>query len=140
MREWLFIFLYGALFLTGLFLSPFWAVLAAKRAKRIAGRWTLGSDRYFMLAASIAVLCLGDTAVFFARTTGNITYGLSAILRSTWDGWVIGIGLATILVGKAMLVWLADLEREPAVWTWSRWGAVFTVVWGLATVVLELFR
>lgn len=140
MREWLFIFLYGALFLTGLFLAPFWAVLAAKRARRVAGRWTLPSDRYFMLALAIAVLCLGDTFVFFARTVGNLTYGLSAILRSSWDAFTIGIGLAIVLVGKAMLVWLADLENEPRIWTWSRWGAILTVVWGVAAVVIEVLR
>ena len=93
-----------------------------------------------MLAASIAVLCLGDTFVFFARTVGNVQYGLSAILRNPWDGFVIGAGLLIVLIGKAMLVWLADLEHEPAVWTWSRWGAIGTVLWGIATVIIELVR
>lgn len=138
MRELLFVFLYGALFIVGLFLSPFWGVLAAKRAKRVAGRWTLASDRYFMLAAAICVLSGGDTFVFGARTTGNLQYGLSPILRSGWDATLIGTGLAIVLVGKVMLVWLADLEKEPALWTWTRWSAVATVAWGVATVVIEL--
>jgi hypothetical protein len=140
MREGLFIFLYGALFLLGLFLTPFWAVLARKRAIRIAGRWTLRSDRYYVLAMAIAVLCAGDVLVFGARAWGNLTYGLSPILRNGTDAVLIGVGLSTVLVGKAMLVWLADLEREPAIWTWSRWGAIATVAWGAAVVVLELVR
>lgn len=140
MREWFVIFLYGALFLVGLFLAPFWAVLARKRAKRVAGRWTLRSDRYFMLAAAIAVLCAGDTLVFFARALGNIVYGISAILRDRWDAPIIICGLTTVLVGKGMLVWLADLEREPPLWTWSRWAALATVTWGAATVVIELLH
>lgn len=140
MREGLFVFLYGALFLVGLFLAPFWAVIAGKRAKRVAGRWVLWSDRYFVLAAAIATLCAGDVLVFAARTLGNLAYGLSPILRNDLDAWVIGLGLTTVFVGKAMLVWLADLEREPPVWTWSRGAALLTVAWGAGTVVLELVR
>ena len=138
MRESLFVFLYGALFLVDLFLGPFWAALANKRRHRIAGRWTLASDRYYMLALSISVLSFGETLVFGARTWGNMMLGLSAILRSGWDAVIIGVGLAVVLVGKAMLVWLADLEREPPVWTWTRWAAIMTVLWGGVAVAFEI--
>jgi len=140
MREWLFVFLYGALFLAGTFLCPFWAALARKRAQRVAGRWTLRSDRYFMLASAISVLSFGDTMEFGARTWGNVTLGLSPILRNGVDAVLIGTGLATVLVAKLMLVWLADLEREPPVWSWTRFAAVATVSWGIAAVVIELAK
>lgn len=139
MREGLFVFLYGALFLTGLFLCPFWALLAAKRYQRIAGRWTVASDRYFILAAAISVMALGDTLEFGTRTQGNMRFGLSSILLNGVDAFVIGTGLSLVLVGKLMLVWLADLEREPPLWSWTRWGAIATVAWGSATVAFELF-
>jgi hypothetical protein len=139
MREGLFIFLYGALFFMGLFLAPFWAHVARLRVRRIAGRWTLRSDRYFMLAAGIAVLSFGDALVFGARTWGNIQYGISPILRDGLDGLIIGVGLCIILLGKAMLVWLADLEKEPTVWTWTRWLAVTTIGWGIAAILVEVF-
>jgi hypothetical protein len=140
MREWLFIFLYGALSLVGLFLAPFWGFLAVKRAKRIAGRWTVSSDRYYVLALAICILSVGETLVFGARAVGNLQYGLSGILRNPWDGVVIGTGLGLVMVGKMMLVWLADLEREPPVWSWTRYAAVFTVLWGGLAVVVELVR
>lgn len=138
MRDWLFVFLYGALLIIGLFLFPFWGWLALKRARRVQGRWTLGSDRYFMLAASICVLSLGDTFVFAGRTWGNLTYGLSSILRSRWDAVIIGTGLAIVLLGKVMLVWLADLEKEPAVWNWTKWLTGATILWALAAAGIEL--
>lgn len=138
MRQWLFVFLYGALFLTGLFLSPFWAVLANKRRHRIAGRWTLRSDRYFMLASAIAVLSLGDTFVFGARAEGNMTIGLSPILRNGIDAALIATGLTLVLLGKFMLVWLADLEREPPVWSWTRFAAIATVLWGMMALGIQL--
>jgi hypothetical protein len=138
MREWLFVSLYGALFFIGLFLAPFWAFLACKRVKRIAGRWTVSSDRYFMLAAAISVLSFGETLVFGARTWGNMTLGLSAILRDGWDAVIIGTGLSLVLVGKIMLVWLADLERQPPIWSWTRLASVATVGWGIAAVVIQL--
>lgn len=140
MREGLFVFLYGALFLTGLFLAPFWGVLALKRRRRIAGRWTAASDRYFMLAAAVCVLCVGDTFVFGARTLGNIQFGLSSILRNGWDAVAIGIGLFIVLLGKLMLVWLADLEKEPAVWTWTKWLASVTALWAVASCLIELLK
>jgi hypothetical protein len=138
MREWLFVFLYGAVTLFGFFLVPFWTVLAAKRLKRIAGRWTAASDRYVMLASSIAVLSLGDTLVFAARTWGNVALGLSPILRNGLDAALIGTGLAIVMFGKLMLVWLADLEREPPVWTWTRWAALATVAWAIAAVLVQV--
>jgi hypothetical protein len=74
MRQWLFVFLYGALFLMGLFLAPFWAALARKRYAADCRTLDRSSDRYFVLAAAIAVLCLGDDFVFGARTAGNMQY------------------------------------------------------------------
>ena len=138
MREWVFVFLYGALFVAGLILAPFWFGLARRRAQRIAGRWTLRSDRYFVLALAIGTIALGDTLVFGARTYGNLEYGLSPILRDGWDGLIIGAGLSIVLLGKIMLVWLADLEREPAVWTWTRWLAAATIAWAIAVSVIRI--
>jgi hypothetical protein len=138
MREWLFVFLYGALFLVGAFLAPFWFSLAAKRARRVARRWTLRSDRYFVLALAIGTIALGDTLVFAGRTYGNLVYGLSAILLDGWDAVVIGTGLAIVLLGKGMLVWLADLEKEPAVWTWTRWLTGATIAWAVSAALIEL--
>jgi hypothetical protein len=140
MREALFVFLYGALFLTGLFLAPFWGFLARRRYKRIAGRWIASTDRYYVLAAAICVLCIGDTFVFGARTAGNIQFGLSPILRSGWDAVAIGIGLAIVMIGKLMLVWLADLEKEPPVWTWTRWLVVATCLWAVAAAALQVLQ
>lgn len=140
MREWIFITLYGALFLIGLFLFPFWAMLANKRRKRVAGRWTLRSDRYFVLATAIAVLSLGDTMEFGGRTWGNLTFGLSPILLNGFDAIAIGCGLAVVFVAKLMLVWLADLEKEPPVWTWTRWLAIVTAGWGFVTLLVEIAR
>lgn len=138
MREWLFVFLYGALFVMGAFLAPFWFGLARKRAQRIEGRWTLRTDRYFVLALAIGTMALGDTMVFGGRTYGNLVYGLSSILRDGLDAVIIGTGLAIILLGKGMMVWLADLEKEPAVWTWTKWLTASTIAWALAAAATEL--
>lgn len=138
-REWLFIFLYGALAATGLFLSFFWIDVAKKRAALIKDKWTKRSDRYWVLSSAVAALALGSTILFAFRLWGNISYGLSPILRDRWDGIGVGVGLIVMLTGKYMLVWLADLEKQPPIWTWTRWAAALLIAWGFAAVFVSTF-
>lgn len=138
MQEWLFLFLYGSLFLVGLFLAPFWGALARRRARRVAGRWSLRSDRYFVLASAICILAIGDTILFGTRAVVSATIGLTASERHPLAGIGIGIGVGIIMCGKILLVWLADLEREPQVWTWTRWLTATTMAWAVLAGFVEI--
>src|SRR3712207_931328 len=101
MREFTFIFLYGMLTATGLFLSVFWCRLAAVRLKVIDGAWR--HDRYFWLAAALGFNSVGSVVLFGARAWGNIQYGLSRQLLSI-EGLFIAFALAVILLAKMMMV------------------------------------
>ena len=133
MREYLFVFLYGAVTLASLFLTIFWTRFAVKRKRQVpAGK--LFRDRYFMLAAGIALDALAWLLITGFRTVANLHYGLSKALHG-WEGVGIALGLGAAMLSKVILVWLADIEDEPPVWTWSKWLAVATIVWGIAAAV-----
>jgi hypothetical protein len=131
-RELLFLYLYGMLALSAAFLAAFWGWFAYKRHRALEGR--PGLDRYFLLSAGLALDAIGGVFVFGTRVAANIHYGLSKALTG-WEGLGIAVGLLMMLCAKVLLVWLADLEREPPVWTWLKWMGVFTILWGVAAVL-----
>jgi predicted permease len=135
MREWVFIFLYGACTLLAVFLAGFWTRFARRRRLRIGNR-AARSDRYYILAAAIALNALGMALLTGSRLIANIHYGLSRALYG-FEGVGVAMGLATILLSKVALVWVADLEKEPAVWTWTRWMAGVTIAWGILAVFIS---
>ena len=134
-RAWAFLFLYGALTLVGAFLSFFWAEVALRRWRAIAGRWPWRRDRYFILALAIATSSFGLMLVDAARIVGNMLYGLSPILQKG-EAWFIGAGLALLLIGYWKLVWLADLERSPPTFRWTKVGVIATALWLAASLAL----
>lgn len=133
-REFLFIGLYGILVLTAAFLFAFWGWFAIKRYRKLAPRQAR-SDRYFLLASGLALDAGGGAIVFGFAIFANASYGLSRALVSA-EGIGIAIGLLVMLASKVLFVWLADLEREPPVWTWLKWMGVLTIAWGLASFVI----
>lgn len=134
-RAWVFLFLYGALTLVGAFLSIFWTRVSFKRLREIDGRWRWSRDRYFILAAAIAVSSFGLVLVDAGRIVGNILHGLSPILQKA-EAYVIGAGLAILLLGYWKMVWLADLERDPPNFKWVKIGGLVTAIWFAASLAL----
>jgi len=121
MREFVFFFLYGMLALTGMFLLPFWSKLMRRRVSSLPAN-ALRMDRYFWLTVAFTLVAIGSIEMFGARAIGNATNGLSSHLYGV-EGFFIGKGAATILLGMAVMVWLADLERRKPRWLWGM-GAV----------------
>lgn len=134
MRFFTFVFLYGMLSLSGLFLSVFWGIVTARRVKQIADRG-LRHDRYFWLAFSLALNSIGSVVLFGTRAGSNIRFGLSQMLYGI-DGLLIATGLIVVLLAKVMMVWLADLERPKPRWLWTM-GAT-TLVWTLICLGLSV--
>lgn len=133
MRVWLFIFLYGAVAMSGAFLSFFWAHFAYCRAKLISH--PSYKDRTFVLSAAIAMVAIGLALVDGARAIGNIEFGLSAILQRN-EAYFIGVGLVFILFGLFKMTWLADLERHPPKWMWTRAMLGMTLLWSVIAALL----
>lgn len=129
----LFVFLYGAPTLVGIFLAAFWAVFAIRRAREITHPWR--HDRAFILSAAIAVIATGVVSTFGARAVGNLIYGISPILRHK-EAYFIGLGLVLALIGFLLMAWLADLEKHPPKWTWLRAMLGLTALWAAVVAIL----
>lgn len=136
MKLYLFIFLYGAVGIKGMFSTWFWGIVAHKRIKVFNP--PVYNDRYFVIAASIAVMSFGLMVNCLARTYGNIDYGLSPILLRT-EGSFILTGLAFVILGFFGFIWLADLETDPINWKYSKRVGFVTVLWGIATFFIIQF-
>ena len=94
----------------------------------------LRRDHYFWLALALAVNSVGSIVLFGARAYANLTGGLSRMLYG-WEGFFIGMGLVIVLFGKAMMIWLADLEGEQPRWLYSM--GLITVLWtGLCALLV----
>ena len=128
MRAFIFLFLFGSTELIGLFLAIFWAGTARKRAHFIDGRWTLWSDRAFVLSIAVATATAGRTASNLGTLIGTAFYGLSPVLQH-WQAWPIAIGLFLTLVAYLQLVWLADLEVHPPQYRWLKAMCIATILW-----------
>jgi len=135
MRAFIFMFLYGSLFIIGVFLSIFWTNVTLTRSRVIADRWSKYTDRHVILAAGVAFSALGVAIHSGGRIFGNLAFGLSPILQSK-DATVIGIGLTMLLCGSLIMVWLADLETQPPNWRWLKTVSVLSIMWALASLAL----
>lgn len=134
MREFILIFLYGAVSLAAFFLAVFWSRFSFRRWQKMVGNG-IWHDRYFLLATAIAVNSTGLVILFGSRTVGSIIYGSSAALTG-WETLGVMFGLIVTLCSKTMLVWLADLEEDPPVWTWLRWMTIITTGWAVVAILL----
>lgn len=128
MREWYFIWIYGATFILGVFLSIFWTERTV-RYGRTAPSWT---EAKVILCGSLALLTIGITITDSARSFGNIHYGLSTLLQRT-EGTVIGVGLLFTFIASLGFVLLADLESRPPNWRWFKIMALLTALWAVAS-------
>ncbi len=135
MRAFIFMFLYGSLFIIGVFLSVFWTNVTLARSRVIDDRWSKYTDRHVILAAGVAFSALGVAIHSGGRIFGNLAFGLSPILQSK-DATVIGLGLFMLLCGSLIMVWLADLETQPPMWRWLKTVAVLSIMWALAALAL----
>jgi hypothetical protein len=133
MREFVFLFLYGAVSLTAFFLSVFWSRFAAARYNAMTGQ--IRTDRYFLLSAGIAGMSGGLSFLTAFRTIANVRFGISKALYG-WEGWGVGIGLTLMLGAMVFLVALADLEDDPPLWRWTKWLVIITTVWIAATAFI----
>lgn len=133
MREFAFLFLYGMLTVTGIFLSVFWTRLTWCRLKLLERSERL-QDRYLFLAGALGINSIGSVILFGGRLEGEVRHGLSPMLYG-WEGFVIALGLSTILLAKVLMVWAADIEedRRPR-WLWAM-GAT-AVFWTVGCLVL----
>jgi hypothetical protein len=132
LRLWVFMFLYGLLAITGGFLTVFWGMVTFRRFKSLPAQ-ELRMDRYFWLAASLAVNSVGSMILFGGRAWVNAIFGISQNLLGA-SGLVIGVGLVLVLLAKIMMVWLADLERAKPLWLWGMGG--MTLLWSIVCVTL----
>lgn len=132
----IFIFLYGALFMFGVFLSLFWGKVARLRLRVIEHSWR--HDGYFILAASLFFFALGAVLVNVGRAIGNVLHGPSPILERP-EGLLILSGLAFTLIGASFMVWLADLEKRPPTWFWLKVMGALTLVWLAVTLIIAPF-
>jgi hypothetical protein len=130
---WLFLFLYGATCLIGGFLTTFWARVAWQRCK-VIDHFCL-KDRAFVLASAIAIVAGGVAVIDGARVFGNAEYGLSSILKRG-EAWFIGAGLIISYIGFLKMTWLADLEKHPPKWTWTRSMIGLTILWAVIALLL----
>lgn len=127
MHEFAYLFLYGMLALTGLFLTAVWGELAVRRYRRLHGKG-VRHDRYFWLCLGLCVNAVGSVALFGVRGLTSARSGLSPH-HLTWEGSFILAALATILLGKTMMVWLADLEKDHPRFLWGM--VAFSVAWSI---------
>lgn len=138
MREFVFIFLYGAVTLAALFLGIFWGRFANKRRLSLGlGLSGLLQDRYYLLSTSIMLNSIGMFLLCGSRLIANVHYGLSRALHG-FEGVGVAAGLAAVLLAKVTLVLVADLEEQPFIGTWTRWMAIATMVWGVAAIFISL--
>jgi hypothetical protein len=125
-RYLFFVFLYGIVTMTGLFLCAFWANKAVER-KQVLPRIAITYDRYFWLSTSMAIMGLGLTVLFGGRTYMNATHGLSGFLKNDGEAIILGAGLVLVFVGQGLMVWLADLENNKPMWLIGM--AAITLIW-----------
>ncbi len=128
MRVAVFIFLYGLVLIIGLFLSAFWTKSVLVRWKAVKGRWRWHEDRALILSSGIALSAIGLVFIYGSRLLFNIFYDLSPMLQGG-EAWPVAIGLALLLSGHLLLVWLADLEISPPRWGWLKIMGAVAVVW-----------
>jgi hypothetical protein len=136
MREFIFLFLFGAVTIASLKLAGFWGWFAYRRCKSVGCASPIIRDRYFVLALAIALDAVGTFAYAGTRVIANIHYGLSRALHGA-EGYGVAAGLVAVLASKTMLVWLADLENDPPRWTFLRTLIMATIIWGIATVFIS---
>lgn len=133
MRESFFLFLYGILTLTCLFLTVFWRRMTRERINSIDHPWF--QDRYTIFTGSITFLAAGLGLIYATAGIGLVLYGPSpTILRLT----VIPIvaGLVLILAGATGMVWLADLQRIPPNYRWLKIGTAIAAAWALLSCAI----
>jgi hypothetical protein len=135
-RAFIFLFLFGTIVLIGIFLSLFWGGLAIRRKRLVGGKWKLSSDRYFVLALSVAMFAFGLTISYMGRLIGNLLYGLSALIQHDQAAWLIGSGLSFVIIGSAGMVWLADLESRRVTWKWCITMLLLTLGWAVAALFI----
>lgn len=127
MREFVFIFLYGAVTFASILLAIFWGRFAAQRRSTLIGN--IFKDRYFVLSLGVTIDAAAWTVITGMRVVSNYHYGLSKALYG-WEGAGIAIGLIAAIFSKVMLVWLADLEDHPPRWPWTKALVIGTAIWG----------
>ncbi len=135
MRVPLFIFLFGLVLIVGLFLTVFWTRAVVIRWSAVKGRWRWHEDRALILSSGIALSTAGLVLVYGSRLLFNLFYDLSPMLQGG-EAWPVAIGLALMLCGHLLLVWLADLEIEPPRWGWLKGMLVVTAGWLAASIFL----
>ncbi len=128
MRIAIFIFLYGLVLIIGLFLSVFWTKSVMVRWNAVKRRWRWHEDRALILSSGIAMSAIGLVFIYGSRLVFNIFYDLSPMLQGG-EAWPVALGLALLLGGHLLLVWLADLEIEPPRWGWLKIMAGVAVAW-----------
>lgn len=133
MREVFFVFTYGMLAMTGLFLTVYWGSVLSKRSRFLRDWKLIRIDRAFWLAAILVGFAAGMVLVGVARTWGNLVHGVSAIARGP-EGYVLGAGLIFLLVSQTAAVWLADLDHNPPRWLWGM--GIISILWSIAVVSL----
>jgi hypothetical protein len=133
-----FVWGFGMLALTGSFLVVFWGNMAWCRVKKI-GWQASKNDRLFLLSSTFTITALGTILIHGARAVSNIHYGLSAHLKGP-EGMFIGTGIAFILIGQMIIVWIADLERPNPIWLWGMGiiGAMWAVIASYFTGLFHL--
>lgn len=135
MRIAIFLFLYGLVLIVGLFLSVFWTRAVVVRWSKVKQRWLWHEDRALILSAGIALTSLGLVLIYGARLMFNILYALSPMLQGA-EAWPVALGLALMLGGHLLLVWLADLEIDPPRWGWLKVIGAVAAAWLAASIYL----
>jgi len=135
MRVALFIFLFGLVLIIGIFLSVFWTKSVVVRYRKVKRRWLWHEDRALILSGGIALSSIGLVLVYGSRLVFNLFYDLSPMLQGG-EAWPVALGLALMLCGHLLLVWLADLEIEPPRWGWLKAMLMVAAVWGAAAIYL----
>ncbi|MBA3240924.1 MAG: hypothetical protein H0T60_06825 [Acidobacteria bacterium] len=128
MRVTVFIFMFGLVLILGLFLSVFWTKSVIVRWSKVKRRWHWHEDRALILSSGIALSSIGLVLVYGSRLLFNLFYDLSPMLQGA-EAWPVAAGLAFLLSGHLLLVWLADLEIEPPRWGWLKAMCVVSIGW-----------
>ena len=129
MREFIFVYLFGMLFLTGGFLSVFWGRMAKRRWSALRN----ARDRVFLISSVFATGSVGLMFVSIGRLVGNVNHGLSAIALG-FEGNFVTFGLLLLLLSQIGMVWLADLERPRPLWLAGM--AALSILWAIACLFL----
>lgn len=132
MREMLFLSFYGLLLISGAFMAWLWGRLAIDAWRAL--RRPAMRDRYWVVAAALALNSLATMVIFGARA-------VDAIVNDVWAvpgrlGWIILGGLALLEASKVMMVWAAALRPSARGWRWfaaisAGWTA-FAILWAFA--------